>query len=416
MSLPLQLPANESALEMMAAASNSAVVSPRAESITACKPQRFTMDGSPVLEQRLEQICARVTVEAQRLFGRAMEALVLGGGYGRGEGGVLKTDTGEEPYNDMEFYAFVRWPRLWAQRRFGPALNRLSKHLSAEAGVHVEFKIDTLARWRRSPVGMFSYDLVSAHRLVFGNPNLFFRCKHHLESAGIPIAEASRLLFNRCGGLLLVKRLLKRSSLSSGEQDFIGRNLAKLQLALGDVVLAIHGKYHFSVQQRNHCLAKLQLDDPPPFLQEVLAAHTAGLEFKLHPVRTTKSLEQLRTHFASLSALALKVWMWLESRRLGCSFSTPENYAFSACRQNANASTVFNYAINIRTFGISAVMNPNSCCYPRERLAHALALLLWGAEHLPSQQQNRIQQLLGCSAANWTELVERYARLWPAYA
>ena len=41
-----------------------------------------------------------------------LEAVVLGGGYGRGEGGVLKTEAGDRFYNDLEFYVFVQGPRL----------------------------------------------------------------------------------------------------------------------------------------------------------------------------------------------------------------------------------------------------------------------------------------------------------------
>src|ERR1700733_12464238 len=77
---------------------------------------RFTIDGSPDLEDRLERICDRVRCEATaQIATKDLAAIVLGGGYGRGEGGVLKTEAGDQPYNDLEFYVFVRGDRLWQE-------------------------------------------------------------------------------------------------------------------------------------------------------------------------------------------------------------------------------------------------------------------------------------------------------------
>src|SRR5438445_13084871 len=70
---------------------------------------RFTLDGSDELERHLTQTCQKVLAGIQAIVpSRKLEALLLGGGYGRGEGGVLKTEAGNQPYNDLEFYVFIR--------------------------------------------------------------------------------------------------------------------------------------------------------------------------------------------------------------------------------------------------------------------------------------------------------------------
>jgi hypothetical protein len=70
--------------------------------------KRFTIDGSPELERHLESLCELVRIEVLKAIPpRKLQALVLGGGYGRGEGGVLQTDNGDQPYNDLEFYMFL---------------------------------------------------------------------------------------------------------------------------------------------------------------------------------------------------------------------------------------------------------------------------------------------------------------------
>jgi hypothetical protein len=115
------------------------------------------MDGSEALEKRLSQICEKVSAGVRGVIPEnKLEALVLGGGYGRGQGGVLKTNSGDAPYNDLEFYVFLRGNRLLNERKYRELLEGLAERLSGLAGLHVEFKVDSLKRLRRSPVTMFN--------------------------------------------------------------------------------------------------------------------------------------------------------------------------------------------------------------------------------------------------------------------
>src|SRR5208283_1906889 len=75
---------------------------------------RFTIDGSWELEDSLEGICGRVRCEVRdQIPRRDLMAIILGGGYGRGEGGVFRSEVGEQPYNDLDFYIFLRGNRIW---------------------------------------------------------------------------------------------------------------------------------------------------------------------------------------------------------------------------------------------------------------------------------------------------------------
>src|SRR3954468_19209797 len=75
----------------------------------AARSTRFTLDGDPVLEAHLADICRQVRAGIEALVppGR-LEGILLGGGYGRGEGGVQSNGAGDEPYNDLEFYVLLR--------------------------------------------------------------------------------------------------------------------------------------------------------------------------------------------------------------------------------------------------------------------------------------------------------------------
>ena len=93
-------------------------------------------------------------------------------------------------------------------------LRQLGERLSPEAALHIEFKIDSIAHLKRSPVSIFSHDLVSGHKIVLGSEALFEECQDHLDSTAIPLSEASRLLLNRCSGILLAQEILSHSGLN----------------------------------------------------------------------------------------------------------------------------------------------------------------------------------------------------------
>lgn len=370
-----------------------------------------------------------------------LEGLVLGGGYGRGEGGVLRTKLGDEPYNDLEFYVFMTGNRLWNERIYGQKLRQLGERLSPEAGLHVEFKIDSIPRLERSSVSIFSYDLVSGHKVIFGSEALFEGCRNHLDSSAIPLSEASRLLLNRCSGLLLAREILTRAALdhtvetrnsspqqadspisksflelSSDEADFIGRNLAKAQLSLGDSVLVAFGQYNWSCIERVRRLRVLVPDQELEWFEAVQTHYEAGATFKLEPLRVSKPLSQFETEHCELGALAMKVWLWLENRRLGSKFESIREYALNSRVKCHGTSAWQNYLLSLRSFGAKAALAPLSFRYPRERLLNALSLLLWNGEVARESGIIRhLQTQLVTDAADWNGLVTAYKKLWARY-
>ena len=390
----------------------SSVVKPAART-----SPRFTIDGSDELEQHLARACEQVRTEVLALVSaRRLEAILLGGGYGRGEGGVLKTETGDRPYNDLEVYICLSGSQLLNERRYSAALHTLAQKLSTAVGVDVEFKLVSLRKLRRSPVSMFYYDLVMGHRGLWGTEDLLAGCAHHCVAEHIPLAEATRLLMNRCSGLLFAQEQLQCEPFTPVNADFIGRNLAKAQLALGDVLLVVGGRYHWSCRERAQRLRQAGASvDAADFvlLEDVKTHHLAGMEFKLHPQRTTASSSSLQKLHEELSGLALHVWLWLESRRLNCAFHTVRNYALSPVPKCPETKHWRNCLINLRTFGPGILFSGQATRYPRERLLEALSLLLWEPETLKSKALlQRVQRALRTSGETFPALLEAYRSLW----
>jgi len=375
---------------------------------------RFTVDGSAELEDHLARTCAKIAAGLRGLLPvRKLEAVLLGGGYGRGEGGVLRTPAGDRPYNDLEFYVCLRGNRHVNERLHGRALHVLGEILTPQAGVEVEFKIASLRELAAQPVSMFSYDLVAGHRWLIGAESLLAAGAHHREANQIPLAEATRLLMNRATGLLFAQARLERTVFTAADADFTHRNLAKAELALGDAVLVDHGQYHWSAPERQCRLERIARGENSAWLQALVRHHAAGVAFKLHPERSTAPRDALQPQLRELCRLAQQTWLWLESRRLHRHFHSVDDYVACPANKWPDAAGPRNALVNLKVLGPRGALGRQALRHPRERILNALALLLWAPHPLGTPATlARIQAELRTEATTLPQIVAAYRAIW----
>jgi len=376
-------------------------------------PARYTRDGSGALEQQLSQTCQALGQAVQGIIpADKLQALLLAGGYGRGEGGVLTTPAGHAPYNDLEFFLLIDGPPRLNEKRYGPAIHALEQRFTPIIGIDVEFKITSLSKIEHGPPTMFYYDLVSGHQAVTGPPDILKNCTHHRDASRIPLEEAIRLLMNRCSGLLFAAERLAKTAFTQEDLDFTARNTAKAQLALGDVVLAALGQYHWSCLERHQRL--LALTEPALPLDDLRAFHETGVAFKLHPAPSQSTRESLTSLHHRVSTTAWAVWTWLEEKRLARPITSPVSYATGGLNKCPGTNPLKNALLRLRTFGPSSLAIPDRFRYPRESLLNTLAILLWAPELVPAQLPFLTRQL-GSPVTTLTEATAAYARLWARY-
>jgi len=378
--------------------------------------RRFTLDGDEQLEWHLERTCARIVSGLRGLIpARKLEAVILGGGYGRGEGGVLRGKAGDRPYNDLELYVAIRGSRHVNEIRYHRRLEVFGEILTHLADAEVEFKITSLAEMAARPVSMFSYDLAAGHRILWGgtSEDLLAGMDLHRSAENIPQAEATRLLMNRCSGLLFARAELEKDHLSPTAADFIRRNVAKAQLSCGDALLTAMGRYHWSCRERHRRLEQLVQDRRSAWFNAALRLHAQGVEFKLHPESGDISRELLAEKHAEVTSFALKCWLWLEARRLGRPFPTARSYAEGAFDKCPGSSLFVNMLLNLRADGFRPRVRPAPWRHPRQRIFNSLALLLWepGSTTDPAHQR-RIETELNARGSTLGDWVTPYRLLW----
>lgn len=199
----------------------------------------FTENDAPEARARIQRDLERI-VAAIETADPKLDALVLTGGFSRGEGTVREG----RPVNDYDLVAVRR-------ATGGDALYReLGHRLTKEIGIEVD--IMPIARARLPLVGakLFWLDVKLGGRVLHGEARTLDRLPV-IDPRRIPRIEVARLLSNRAAGLLLA--LPTTSDPQTPEQTDL--QATKAVLAAMDATLLGRGEYAAGMRER---LARLE--------------------------------------------------------------------------------------------------------------------------------------------------------------
>jgi len=272
------------------------------------------------LANRLEGHFDRLRSGVPAAVSENIVALVLGGGYGRGEGGVMRGATGELGFaNDLDYFLFspepdhpdlVAWVEQWELAE------------SKELDIDVECVRLPSSKLEAPEQTMMFSDLAHGHHIVIGDGGVIAHWKAMLKPDQLPLAEAIRLLWNRGSGLFFAA-----CELGEMEPDllFVRRNHEKCKLALGDAIVCAHGQHSALARQRQRRLEQIDDDLLTPLMRQW---HAGGVAYKLRPDGDTAPAEVLCRQNRDLAEAWQRVYLGLENRRLNPrkGFGIPEDY------------------------------------------------------------------------------------------
>jgi hypothetical protein len=327
------------------------------------------------------------------------EAVILGGGYGRAEGGVSYEATGKAAlFNDLDYFIFTPTPN---DPGLLSAVKQWERDESEKMGIDVEGKCLPQSDLDAVQDSMMFYDLVAGHIVVMGPEDYLNAYVPKMDAAKIAPIEAIRLLWNRGSGLLFAK-----SDLAKGASfDLVHRNQSKAKLALGDAWLTLRGEYSSLAADRNLSLHAAKEADP-----EIVSLHDTGLSFKKSPTKVPE-LSVLEDTQKILEKLWLKQFMAAESSRLNADFNGPKQYADFYGMLYPETSKFRNLMLGIRDRlkrggGLYPIWD-----YPRGSLQRTLVLLLSESDY-----SERAAQLIDARHNSFHAIVERYRYWWTFYS
>lgn len=222
----------------------------------------YTWAGEPEAEAVAARAAELVAAELRAALPAASyRAILLVGGYGRGEGGVLRTSAGVRLHNNLDILIIAAGPWLAVRARLHARATAALAPIAARIGVGID--VGVIGEWtlRHAPCRVFYYDLRHGHRTLVGDP---------AYAPGLPFtAEAIigedvlALVANR-GTLLAINQALIAAGGAS--RAVVTKHTAKAILGYGDGWLWLHGRYHWSYAERR---SRMQATDAPNWLAEL---------------------------------------------------------------------------------------------------------------------------------------------------
>lgn len=206
---------------------------------------RFVAGECPELDQAVESALRELGGEIERARIPRLAGVVLGGGYGRGEGGALLGSGAPRLYNDLDFFAITEdgAPEAETVAAVGKALEPIAEKWTKQLGVDVDFAVKTPWRIKHDEDRLMIQELVHGYvDVALAKGERLFAGVRALKPGELPWMEAARLLMNRGMGLLMADE--------SGDRGFVARNLNKCVLGAGDARLIAGGRYAWRADER----------------------------------------------------------------------------------------------------------------------------------------------------------------------
>jgi len=343
-----------------------------------------------------------VAREVSSALGARLVALILVGGYARGEGGCVEGPTGLRPYNDYDLVAVVRGRAASAHA----PLHEVAARCSARVGVEVYLWpiSDRLAA--APPPTLFWLDVaLGGARVLVGSPGIIDGARG-IQPRDVPLSETARLLGNRAVGLAL-------SRLAPRFDGAAVRHVHKAVLAVGDAKLLVLDRYRGAVRQR---LAELQRFATAPSVgAELVRRYAEAVAFRERPDRYARAPGPEASAWYASAVERIGAWhLELEALRAGTP-TDPHGYATFPRPMFGELPDVGGArALAASLYAAARLSLPASpwVGHPRERLARVAVALAYGPRHGPTR--DHAARLLGVDErATDAALREALVRLIP---
>jgi len=379
---------------------------------------RFTARGGDLIEKELTAIVSQAaetviqTVPADRY-----RALVLIGGYGRGEGGVQVVEGIERPHNNLDFLLLTN---NLPSRELGTIKANIDKALAPLSEAHqlgFDFSLINISKLRRSPCLVMWYDMRFGHKTLAGDADFVPSLESFREDC-ILASDVRNLLVNRGTLFVINDALLERGDLNEQDRKILVKHAVKGIIGYGDALLFFLGGYHWSYVEKQRRM-RSQANVPENFK----TLYDRAMEFRFRPDYASFPGEEVTHWLDSIRPQLADIHLRCESLRLHHELTWPAYppYAFRQILLDNPTSlrgwakkTLHSLRTSFVPSGLPLLSRLGFRC---GGMTNALPILFPVAAYDISDIPFRTlaQQVLKAPNREWSELRRAYLKQWSIY-
>lgn len=296
----------------------------------------FTVHNDLQIDAVISGQLREIAEELLALLGGRLTAVLVAGGFGRGEGGIVRNGDSIRPINDYDLYLVVKNLRK-TRREFGERIEGIAQRLSLQFGIK-QIDMGLVSRWQlwipRNSVTR--YEAKEGHQIVYGPPKM---CIRSIKAAHIPLKEGTQYFSTRGGGLLIARYILENRERLDNMPWFenFSIEMNKAGIALGDAELIERGEYHWSYRERLKRFKALpreagMKDDG----QAIRPVYEAAVGQKLDPRFQPDPEHDLEKEWMAMTDLFIGRFLVFEGNRFRQPFTDLEEYEAFIGRSSFN--------------------------------------------------------------------------------
>lgn len=294
---------------------------------------KYTIFDNIIVDQKIDEHMNIIVKELINILGSNLYAIILTGGFGRGEGSVLISTEGPiRIINDYDFEIVYKptfgemASKIYMKTKYAKALSKLETKLSKKINIkQLDFTLRSLSDYTSNNIPRLAdYDTKYGHIILYGNdPTLLMP---DFEASNIPAFEGSWLLRNRGIGLLLAYFYLNRDNKPDCQAtDNFYIEINKALLAMGDALFIINKRYHHSYQRRLDTVDTLKSISFNR-ISELIELYKIAATHKLKPGNNTFDDYGTSELWHIVADLYIDLFTYYESKRLNIKFKNIEDY------------------------------------------------------------------------------------------
>lgn len=295
----------------------------------------YTAYNDVEIDQKIQTDLDYIASEIVELLGEHADVILLYGGFGRGEGGVVVENGDVRIVNDYDIFIIsskrTKLGYLRLYRKYNKSLNKLAVRLAKELSIK-QIDLGFKPYWYfcdADAVRVENYEVKQGNVLLYGKSNPT-KLMPEWRASDLPLFDGAWLFRNRGVGMLLAALyFIKNGEIPENKIEYFIIECTKAQLAMGDSTLLLKGEYSCSYQERLNIAHSLSESAIPVAGLNLKTNYIEALNQKLKPNFSQYEERDLVKWWFDIAEAMDAFYKYYEAKRIDSAFASWDHYSLA---------------------------------------------------------------------------------------